>query len=245
MNAIRTGIINENIKLFKRSKYKILLICIGILSMALGIISNFTGGLINVSLSNLPLNILSILTNVLIPLVIFMAVADLFAAEQENGTIKAIITRPISRNEILVSKMISILIYVISILVITFIVSSVMGIFFGRTTVINIPEIFIAYVVSIFPIIPTILLSILISQLSKSSSSSVMLSVLVYIIIMLSGIVIPSISSMIFISYTNWYKLFIGAQMPIKSILTIIGLLLGYSLVFFSGAYALFEKKEY
>jgi len=245
MNAIRTGIINENIKLFKRSKYKILLICIGILSMALGIISNFTGGLINVSLSNLPLNILSILTNVLIPLVIFMAVADLFAAEQENGTIKAIITRPISRNEILVSKMISILIYVISILLITFIVSSVMGIFFGRTTVINIPEIFIAYVVSIFPIIPTILLSILISQLSKSSSSSVMLSVLVYIIIMLSGIVIPSISSMIFISYTNWYKLFIGAQMPIKSILTIIGLLLGYSLVFFSGAYALFEKKEY
>ncbi|HEX9024950.1 MAG TPA: ABC transporter permease subunit [Clostridium sp.] len=245
MNAIRTGIINENIKLFKRSKYKILLICIGILSMALGIISNFTGGLINVSLSNLPLNILSILTNVLIPLVIFMAVADLFAAEQENGTIKAIITRPMSRNEILVSKMISILIYVISILVITFIVSSVMGIFFGRTTVINIPEIFIAYVVSIFPIIPTILLSILISQLSKSSSSSVMLSVLVYIIIMLSGIVIPSISSMIFISYTNWYKLFIGAQMPIKSILTIIGLLLGYSLVFFSGAYALFEKKEY
>ena len=245
MNAIRIGIINESTKLFKRSKYKIFLICIGILSMGLGIISNFTGGLINVSLSNLPLNILSILTNVLIPLVIFMAVADLFAAEQENGTIKAIITRPISRNEILVSKMISILIYVISILVITFIVSSVMGIFFGRTTVINIPEIFIAYVVSIFPIIPTILLSILISQLSKSSSSSVMLSVLVYIIIMLSGIVIPSISSMIFISYTNWYKLFIGAQMPIKSILTIIGLLLGYSLVFFSGAYALFEKKEY
>ena len=65
MNAIRTGIINESTKLFKRSKYKILLICIGILCIALGLISNFTGGLINVSLSNLPLNILSILTNVL------------------------------------------------------------------------------------------------------------------------------------------------------------------------------------
>ena len=62
---------------------------------------------------------------------------------------------------------------------------------------------------------------------------------------MLLGIICPSISSMIFTSYTNWYKLFIGAQMPIKSILVILGLLLGYSLVFFSGAYALFEKKEY
>jgi ABC-2 type transport system permease protein len=245
MNTIRIGIINESTKLFKRTKYKILLICIGILCIALGLISNFTGGLINVSLSNLPLNILSILTTVLIPLVIFMAVADLFAAEQENGTIKAVITRPISRNEILISKMISILIYVISILIITFIIGLAMGIFFGRTQVINIPEIFIAYVVSILPIIPIIFLSILISQLSKSSSSSVMLSVLIYIIIMLSGIIFPSISSMLFISYTNWYKLFIGAQMPIKSILVSIGLILGYSLIFFSGAYALFEKKEY
>jgi len=245
MNTIRIGIINESTKLFKRSKYKILLICIGILCIALGLISNFTGGLINVSLSNLPLNLLSILTTVLIPLVIFMAVADLFAAEQENGTIKAVITRPISRNEILISKMISILIYVTSILIITFIIGLVMGIFFGRTQVINIPEIFIAYVVSILPIIPIIFLSILISQLSKSSSSSVMLSVLIYIIIMLLGIIFPSISSMIFISYTSWYKLFIGAQMPIKSILIIVGLLMGYSLIFFSGAYALFEKKEY
>ena len=245
MNAIRIGIINESTKLFKRSKYKFLLICIGILCISLGLISNYTGGLINVSLSNLPLNILSILTNVLIPLIVFMAVADLFAAEQENGTIKAIITRPISRNQILISKMISILIYIISILIITFIIGSVMGIFFGRTQVIDIPEIFIAYVVSILPILPTILLSILISQLSKSSSSSVMISVLIYIVIMLIGISIPSISPMIFISYTNWYKLFIGAQMPIKSILIIVGLLMGYSLVFFSGAYALFEKKEY
>ena len=245
MNAIRIGVINESTKLFKRTKYKILLICIGILSIALGVISNFTGGLINVSLSNLPLNILSILTYALLPLIVFMAVADLFTAEQENGTIKAIITRPISRSEILISKMISILIYVISILTITFIIGSVMGIFFGRTQVINIPEIFIAYVVSILPIIPTIFLSMLISQLSKSSSSSVMLSVLIYIIIMLSGIIFPKVSSMIFISYTNWYKLFIGAQMPIKSILIIVGLLVGYSLILFSGAYALFEKKEY
>jgi len=43
MNEIRIGIINENTKLFKRSKYKILLICIGILCIALGLISNFTG----------------------------------------------------------------------------------------------------------------------------------------------------------------------------------------------------------
>ncbi|OOM82610.1 ABC-2 family transporter protein [Clostridium puniceum] len=245
MNLIRIGIINESTKLFKRSKYKIFVICIGILSIGLGLISNYTGGLVKVSLSNLPLNILSILNTALIPLVTFMAVADLFAAEQENGTIKAIITRPTSRSEILISKMISIWIYVISILIISFIIGSVMGVFFGRTEVIDIPEVFIAYVISILPIIPTIFLSILISQLSKSGSLSVMLSVLIYIILMLSGIIFPKVSSILFISYTNWYKLFIGAQMPIKSILVIVGLLMGYSLIFFSVAYELFERKEY
>ena len=164
MNIIRIGTTNESTKLFKRSKYKIFLICVGILTIGLGLVSNYTEGLVNVSLSNLPLNILSILTTFLIPLIIFMAVADLFAAEQENGTIKAIITRPISRQEILISKMISILIYVASILIITFILGSIMGIVFGRTQVIDIPEILIAYVVSILPMIPTIFLSILISQ---------------------------------------------------------------------------------
>lgn len=245
MNAIRAGVINESTKLFKRSKYKILLICIGISSIFIGLANNFAKGYINISLSNPPLNILSILANILLPLVTFMAVADLFAAEQENGTIKAVITRPISRNEVLISKMLSILIYIISILIVTFIICSIVGILFGKTYAINIPEIFIAYIISILPLIPTIFLSILISQLSKSSTSSVMLSVLVYIIIMLLGIIFPSISSMIFISYTNWYKFFIGAKMPVKSVLTIIGLLMGYSLVFFSGAYALFEKREY
>ncbi|WP_297421587.1 ABC transporter permease [Clostridium sp.] len=245
MNTIKVGVINESTKLFKRSKYRSFLIFIAVLIIVLGLISNYTQGYINISLSNLPLNILSILTTVLIPLIVFMAVADLFAAEQENGTIKAIITRPISRNEILISKMISILIYAISILVITFIVGSIMGIVFGRTQIIDIPEIFTAYIASIFPIVPTIFLSILISQLSKSSTSSLMLSVLIYIIIMLIGVIFPSLSSVIFVSYMNWYKLFIGAKMPLKSILTIIGLFAGYSLLFFSGAYALFEKMEY
>lgn len=245
MSSVKAGIISESTKLFKRTKYKVLLICIELLVIFIGIISNFTEGHINVSLSSFELNILSIFTNILIPLIVFMAVADLFAAEQENGTIKAVITRPISRYEILVSKMISILIYVICVLMITFIISSVIGVLFGRTQIINIPGIFASYIISILPSIPIIFLSILISQLSKSSTSSVMLSVLIYIIIMAFGLIFSSISSVVFTSYTNLYKFFIGAQMPLKSILTVIGLLSGYSLIFFSGAYALFEKREY
>ena len=76
---------------------------------------------------------------IFIPLIVFMAVADLFSADQENGTIKAVITRLISRNEILISKMISILLYITCILTVTFIISSIIDILFGRTQVIDIP----------------------------------------------------------------------------------------------------------
>lgn len=245
MKLIRAGIINESTKLFYRFKYKMLLIVIGILVIALGGASNFMEVHINILLFNLPLDVLSILNIVLIPVTSFMAVADLFAGEQEDGAIKAIITRPITRNEILISKMMSILIYEASILALTFVIGTIMGITFGRTEFISIPQIFIAYVMSILPIIPTIFFSTLISQLSKNSSSSVMFSMLIYIIIRILTIIIPSISPMIFISYTNWYKLFIGAQIQIKSILRIVGLFAGYSLIFFSGAYALFETREY
>lgn len=245
MKPIRAGIINESTKLFYRFKYKMLLIVIGILVIALGGLSSFIEGHINILLFNLPLDVLSILNILIVPLISFMAVADLFVGEQESGVIKAIITRPVTRNEILISKTMSILIYEVSILAVTFIIGTIMGITFGRTEFISIPQIFIAYVMSILPIIPTIFFSTLISQLSKNSSSSVMFSMLIYIIIRILTIIIPSISPMIFISYTNWYKLFIGAQIQIKSILRIVGLFAGYSLIFFSGAYTLFEKREY
>ncbi len=245
MKPIKAGIINESTKLFYRFKYKMLLIVIGILVIALGGLSSSIEGHINILLFNLPLDVLSILNILIIPLISFMAAADLFVGEQESGVIKAIITRPVTRNEIFISKTMSILIYEVSILAVTFIIGTIMGITFGRTEFISIPQIFIAYVMSILPIIPTIFFSTLISQLSKNSSSSVMFSVLIYIIIRILTIIIPSILPMIFISYTNWYKLFIGAQIQIKSILRIVGLFAGYSLIFFSGAYALFEKREY
>lgn len=245
MNKIRVGIINESTKLFYRRKYQIFLLCIGILIIVLGLINNFTESYMNISLSNLPLNILSMLNNLLIPLISFIAVADLFTAEQKNGTIKALITRPIKRNEILISKMLSILIYLISILSMSFFTGTTFGIVFGRTQVINIPQIFIAYAASSISIIPTIFFSILISQLSNNGLSSIIFSVLVYVVMILIVAMFPLISKWVFISYANWYKLFIGTQMSLKTILRIIGLFIGYSLLFFSGSYALFEKREY
>lgn len=245
MKQIKAGIISESTKLFSRNKYRRLLICIGILVILIVLIDNFTKGYNNVSLSNPPLNILSILNISLIPIISYMAAADLFTLEYKNGSIKAILTRPISRKNIIITKMLSILIYEMSILFTVFILSSILGIALGKTQILSIPKIFLAYVMSIFPIIPNIFFSILISQFSKNGFSTIMLSILIFIILFLFSILIPSISSMIFISYVNWYKIFMGVQVSIKIVVEVIGLFIIYSLIFFYGAYVIFKAREY
>ncbi|MFT8349714.1 ABC transporter permease [Clostridium saccharoperbutylacetonicum] len=245
MRQIKAGIISESTKLFSRNKYKRLLICIGILVILIVLFDNFTKGYSNVSLSNPPLNILSILNIALIPIISYMAAADLFTLEYKNGSIKAILTRPISRKNIIITKMLSILIYEMSILFTAFILSSILGIVLGKTQILSIPKIFLAYFMSIFPIIPNIFFSILISQFSKNGFSTIMLSILIFIILFLSSILIPSISSMIFISYVNWYKIFMGVQVSIKMVAEVIGLFVIYSLIFFYGAYVIFKVREY
>ncbi|AQR94169.1 ABC transporter permease [Clostridium saccharoperbutylacetonicum] len=245
MKQIKAGIISESTKLFSRNKYRRLLICIGILVILIVLFDNFTKGYNNVSLSNPPLNILSILNIALIPIISYMAAADLFTLEYKNGSIKAILTRPISRKNIIITKMLSILIYEMSILFTVFILSSILGIALGKTQILSIPKIFLAYVMSIFPIIPNIFFSILISQFSKNGFSTIMLSILIFIILFLSSLLIPSISSMIFISYVNWYKIFMGVQVSIKIVAEVIGLFIIYSLIFFYGAYVIFKAREY
>jgi ABC-2 type transport system permease protein len=106
-------------------------------------------------------------------------------------------------------------------------------------------ELLIAYVVSIVPIIPVILFAVVVSQLCKNSSSTVMLTIFGYMIAIAVGIVFPRFHSMLFTSYTIWYKLFIGAAMPFASILNDLILLIAYALILFSAGSWMFEKKEY
>jgi ABC-2 type transport system permease protein len=245
MKMIKAGVHNEVAKMLNLKKYRALLVLICVLSILISILGGAAKGFIGLLSTNLPITVLSILTKFLLPLIIAMIVADLFTAEQENGTIKAVIIRPISRIRIFTSKVLSIVLFVIIALLLSLVTSLISTIFINGISTVNIIEIFLAYIVSIVPMIPIILFAVTISQLCKSSSSTVMLSVFGYICIIVACTVLPSISPMVFTSYTGWYKLFIGAAMPISNILNILVLLIAYSMILFSVSSWVFEKKEY
>ncbi|MDD4530851.1 MAG: ABC transporter permease subunit [Candidatus Gracilibacteria bacterium] len=240
MNIIKAGVRNEFIKLMSRKKYQVLIVLTFFLSIGINMLSTLG----NVS-TNSSLVVLSTITGFILPLMIAMAAADLFTAEQENGSIKAILTRPISRIKIFSSKILAIFIYSITSLLIGYLSSMIYSILLNFEGLANIWEITLSYAVSIVPIFTIILFSAVISQLCKNSSSTVMMSVFSYMAIVVIGIIFSSISPMLFTSYMGWYKLFIGASMPLASIFNILILLLGYILIFFAAGLISFEKKEY
>lgn len=245
MQMIKAGIKNEIIKLFNLKKYKVLLLLLCVFSISGNILKAIARGSIIISFINSPYIILTILTQFIFPLIIAMAAADLFTAEQEKGTIKALITRPVGRINIFISKVLTIVLYIILSLLTCLVISTISNIIFNGIESINIMEMFISYALSIIPMIPIILFAVMVSQLCKSSSSTVMMFVLSYIIIVAAATVIPSINPMVFTLYTSWYKLFIGATMPVGKILNVFSLLASYTLIFFSASSWFFEKKEY
>lgn len=245
MKAIKAGVLNELIKLLNRRKYQVFLILTGLLTIAIGLLGGFTKGLIGLSSTNTPLTVLSLATGFILPLMIAMSSADLFTAEQENGSIRAIITRPVSRMSILTSKVLAIVLYTLLVLLVSLVTSLFYGILFNGLGVSNIAEALLAYAVSIVPLLPITLFTVVVSQLCKNSSSAVMLSVFGYVVIGAASIGLPKISPMLFTSYTGWYKLFIGAGMPLANILNIMALLVAYTLIFFAASSWVFEKKEY
>lgn len=245
MEMIKAGIKNEMTKLLSLKKYKVLLLLLGVFSISGNILKAIVQGSIIISFINSPYIILTTLTQFILPLIIAMAAADLFTAEQENGSVKVIITRPVSRMNIFISKLLTIVLYSILSLLTCLVISIISSIAFNGIESVNIIETFISYTLSIVPMIPIILFAITISQLCKSSSSTVMMFVLGYIIIVAVSTIIPSINPMIFTSYTGWYKLFIGAAMPAGKILNVLILLAAYTLILFAASSWAFEKKEY
>ena len=245
MNMLKAGVQNEMAKLLSLKKYKAFLFFACLLSILTGLSEGTAKGVLGLLSANTPLTILSIATSLILPLVIAMAAADLFTAEQENGSIKAAIARPVSRINIFTSKVLAIALYTILLLMVCFAASLVWGIAFNTTGLLDIVEMLIAYAVSTVPIVPVILFAVAVSQLCKSSSSTVMLTIFGYIILLAAGTVFPRIYPMLFTSYTNWYKLFIGVAMPVTSILNVLALLAAYALILFAAGSWTFESKEY
>lgn len=249
MTLFNASLKNELKKLMSRKKFIVFLI-IEILICAIWCLGTMvagkvTGGTIGAGalLTNMPLNMLSFMIQIYIPLIIFMGACDLFTGEVQDGTVRATFMRPVSRFKQYFSKVLAILILSLVYMGVLFILTAVIqGVGAGNLS--GLGTAFLAYLLDMVPLLILILFAALVNQFSGSPSLSIILCIILYIALALMGILISQTSGLLFTGYLQWHYLWIGTTVPFLAMVPKLGILLGYGLIFGGLGYYLFERRE-
>ena len=240
---------NELRKLLSRKKYYVFLIievaiCIlwGLISMA---VSKASGGVVNseILLSGLSMSMLGFFIQIYIPLIIFMASCDLFTGELHDGTIRSAVMRPISRAKQYFSKITAVMLIAVTYLVTLFVLTTVMQAV-GAHDLTGILTAFASYFLDIIPMLVLVLFAGMINQFSGSTSLSMLICIIMYIGLYVIGIIVPQAGSLLFTGYMQWHNVWVGVTIPFFAILSKIGMIAGYGMVFGCIGYYLYERRE-
>ena len=246
MSSLNANIINEVQKLFAKKKTWVFLAITGIVCfLSAFFITSIQVKLIFISMSSMsfPLMVLSIFTNVFLPLFIFMAASELFAGEIADKTLKLVLTMPISRLKVYISKIIAIAIYIFINLLVLFIVSTISSLCLNLGTI-NIYTVLISYLIDMLPAIILGIFAAFIVQFFKSSSSALVSSILIFVGIRVVALFNSGLNNNIFTSYLDWYSLWFRSGSNFLRTGNILLMILSYGIIFFTVGYYLFDKRE-
>ncbi|MDP4163529.1 MAG: ABC transporter permease subunit [Bacillota bacterium] len=192
-----------------------------------------------------PLVILSLAVSFYLPLLLALAVSDMFSGEQEQKTLAFILVRPISRLKVYSSKVAATGIYLLILLLIVCTTSLLTGaIWLENFTFQGLLIAIAAFLLSWFPLMAIGLLIIFFVQWFGSSSRALTFSILLYLVMMAVTYLFPTIARWLPAYDSDWYQRWINTGM--SSILAGRALyLLSWSALLFTLGYYKFSKKEY
>lgn len=242
---------NEVIKLGVKKKYIVFFIigaAICLINLGFKMLVNLlaSGMLGNVfKTGSTALSMLGFFTEIFIPFIAFLAASDLIGSEYQNGSIRALLIRPVSRTKIYFSKILAVfslcVINFLGIYAVNLILDIVTGNFSGSDFAYSLS----VYFIDIVPIFLTALLAVFINSLFKSAGMSVFICIAVYAALKIGGIFIPSLSGLMFTGYTQWHSLWLGTPLPFNVVFSKLMLIVGYAIVFASGGYYIFLKSDF
>lgn len=237
-------------KLLSRKKY-IVFIVIGVvicfIRVCTGWISSLiSGGAFELKLSNMALEMLPFFAEIFIPLIVFMAVSDLFSSEFHDNTIKAMLLRPVTRFKLMISKSLACFSVGAAVFIAIYLASTVFEAVFGSRErlgdymLMNLG----AYLLDLVPVFVLVLMSVLVNIICKTPTLSMFVCFLTYAVMKYCNYFVPSVNNILFTSYNQWHKLWIGAAIPARAMSSKIFLIIGSVIIFLTAAYYLFDKKD-
>ena len=238
---------NEIFKIFSRKRTKVVLYVEIVLCILMSIIgksgSRFNISGFSISLPNLPFTMLPIFTSFVMPLTIFTLTSDIFSQEFENNSIKVLLLRPITRFKIYVSKNLAIISTIFFNLMVILIVTVILRFLF-RGDISGTHNAVLSYAISIIPMIIFVLMSSLVASIINNPSLTMFCSIALYVLLIAVKIVFSNISAALFVSYNNWYQMWIGSLVPARMLINISLLLISYMVIFFILGFLVFDGKE-
>lgn len=250
MAVFQAALINELEKLRKKKKVMVavvlslLVIVVGQL-LVLGVRLGF--GIRGAGSADFSMLVLSVAVNTLLPLFAALVAIDSFSGEFAQNTMRITLTRPVSRFKLFSAKVSAIGIFILANLGLLLLFSLLAGFVFdgGTMSFKGIWQSTLSYTVSFIPLFVLALGIVFLANVLKSGISVFFVSILAFILFKGLGMLFSQYSGILLTSYFDWYNLWLANSFPLMKIIRQFLLMLGYALLFFTGAYYLFDKKEF
>lgn len=242
MRKFYACLMGETKKLTLRKKYTVLTIILVSICVLGALLSALLAKITALAQLKFTVN-MPMMTQFVIPLVAIMASCDLFASEYHNRTIKAQLMRPVSGFKIYTAKVCAILIVCAAMMLVTFAAAAVCAAVSGTAE--NIGYSLKAYLVDLVPVFILILLAAFLNQITKGSTSAMFLCIIVYIVAKAAGVVVPVLDGLLFTSYMQWHRLWLGAAVHLRELALKTLLLAGYGITLLSAGYWMFISREH
>lgn len=248
MKTFLTGTKNELVKLVLKKKYIILLIlsllfCAGRVSME-ALTSYIAKTNINIS-SNLSLEMGFFVFEILLPFVAFMGCTDLFATEIQEDTLKASLTKPITRFKLMTAKAAAVFVMCAVYAFLIFSVCCILQVFGGSFKAGYMLTSFMAYIINMVPAAVIICMAIFVNLLIKSPALAMFVNIAGYIFMKYMNIYGNKAGALFFTGYMQWHRIWMGTALPPSAIIMKSGIVIGTGIILFTVSYLLFDKKEF
>lgn len=247
MNKLLTTTFNELTKIFTRKKYIVLLVTNGLISIGIGLVSSsnrhisFNG--FSLELPDLHFTVLPLMASLVFPLMIFLLVADLFGAEWETGMIKAVLLRPVSRPKIYLAKHFAVFLYVLANLLFVFVVCISMRFLLGGE-VRHMGSGLLAYFLTMLPLSACLTVASFFTSCCRTATMSFFVNVLVYAACRGISFFFSKAGAVLFTSYTNFFRLWIGSGVHMAVAMRVSCLLFSYCIIFSLVGFLFFDQRE-
>ncbi|AKG36263.1 ABC transporter permease subunit [Paenibacillus durus] len=248
MDGLRAGLKNELQLMIYRKKtmfFFLVSVLIPVLLILLFHALHPVLGLIAVSPSY-PVQMLEIYTVFLIPLFMFVEIADLFPQEISSRTLKLALLRPITRLGAYLAKFLALGVAIGALLLLLGTVSTLCNILFGipGTGSIDIFGLLKAYAAAFLSMLSLAALFIFIAQFFRSAGGFLVFSILLYTGAKTVPYFINGFSFFSITSYTDWYSLWLSHTVSTGRLATTSLFLLSGLIMFLTLGYIFFDRKE-